>query len=409
MNQLLRSRWRDTRFKVAKISRGQCFFDLQRAGLAVGVYPIPVEESESCVAVLLNLNQEIAGTDRMQATAWSKNSVTGVHPQRMHQLESAATADGLGELRLLNSTLQAKMNRSAGNSREDVPHLGLAPHAIAGVHLERKRFTSIEQFRQDRETRGVIEILAKNFHAMVSPKLMQRFSRPWTLPNDALRLRAIDELPRFANIFARRQFLSEASLQFAPAPNSLHQNRLKGERLGQSRFHLAARVTREARFVRQASPTRVRGLNFRAMIKPWVPPVLWMAVMFFGSTDLMSAEHTSRFLAPVLRWFVPEISPGTIAELHFYLRKAVHLTEYAILTGLIFHALRWSMPTRWKRALITLIAAVLFASADEFHQSLVISRSSSLGDVIIDTCGVLLALVICLFVSMNDRTRERRL
>ena len=55
--------------------------------------------------------------------------------------------------------------------------------------------------------------------------------------------------------------------------------------------------------------------------------------MFFGSTDLMSAEHTSRILTPLLRWWNPDISPAAIAQVHFFVRKAAHLTEYAILAG----------------------------------------------------------------------------
>src|SRR5690349_2133097 len=93
----------------------------------------------------------------------------------------------------------------------------------------------------------------------------------------------------------------------------------------------------------------MRGLNFREILKSWLPVVLWMAVMFFGSTDLMSAEHTSRILEPLLRWLVPGISPQTLAQAHFYVRKAAHLTEYAILASLLFRALRLWTNSFWKR------------------------------------------------------------
>ena len=33
-------------------------------------------------------------------------------------------------------------------------------------------------------------------------------------------------------------------------------------------------------------------------VKYWLPPLLWLGVIFLGSTDLMSAEHTSRFIVP---------------------------------------------------------------------------------------------------------------
>ena len=117
--------------------------------------------------------------------------------------------------------------------------------------------------------------------------------------------------------------------------------------------------------------------------------------MFCGSTDLLSAEHTSRFLTPILRWLKPDISPLTIAQVHFVVRKAGHVTEYAILTGLLFRALRELMDGFWPRAGVALVPALIFAFADEFHQSFVASRTSSLGDVLIDSGGAIVGLALC--------------
>ena len=98
-------------------------------------------------------------------------------------------------------------------------------------------------------------------------------------------------------------------------------------------------------------------MNFREIIKAWLPVFLWMALMFFGSTDLMSAEHTSRILTPLLRWWNPDISPAAIAQVHFFVRKAAHLTEYAILAVLALSRFASSGSTsfgdgprsRWRR------------------------------------------------------------
>ena len=135
-------------------------------------------------------------------------------------------------------------------------------------------------------------------------------------------------------------------------------------------------------------------MNFREIIKAWLPVFLWMALMFFGSTDLMSAEHTSRILTPLLRWWNPDISPATIAQVHFFVRKAAHFTEYAILAGLLFRALRFWVDGFWRAALV-LATAIIFAVADEFHQSFVASRTSSLGDALLDWTGALFGLMIC--------------
>ena len=120
-----------------------------------------------------------------------------------------------------------------------------------------------------------------------------------------------------------------------------------------------------------------------------------MAFIFMGSTDLMSAEHTSRYLTPLLLWLKPDISLDTIAQIHFLVRKIAHLTEYAILAILLMRALCERATSLWRGAAVVLIVAVLFALADEYHQSFVASRTSSLGDAAIDSAGVLLGIFIC--------------
>jgi len=147
-------------------------------------------------------------------------------------------------------------------------------------------------------------------------------------------------------------------------------------------------------------------LNFREIIKAWLPLFLWMALMFFGSTDLMSAEHTSRILTPLLRWWNPDISPAAIAQVHFFVRKAAHLTEYAILAVLLSRALRVWVEKFWRRVALTLAPAMIFAAADELHQSFVASRTASLGDVLLDCSGALLGLMICATTWKRNSTWE---
>ena len=143
------------------------------------------------------------------------------------------------------------------------------------------------------------------------------------------------------------------------------------------------------------------------MLKAWGPVVLWVSLMFFGSTDALSAEHTSRFLVPLLHWLKPDISPAAVMHIHFLARKAAHVTEYAILTGLLFRALRGSMVGFWRRAAIALIPALIFAPTDEFHQSFVPSRTASPIDVLIDYSGAILGIVICRALHLGLTRRQR--
>ena len=148
-------------------------------------------------------------------------------------------------------------------------------------------------------------------------------------------------------------------------------------------------------------------MSFREILRAWLPVALWLTLMFFGSTDLMSAEHTSRFLIPFLRWLDPNISWVTIAHVHLFLRKAAHVTEYAILTGLLFRALHGLIGGFWRRAAVAFVPAMIFAAVDEFHQTFVPSRTGSVYDVLVDYSGAFLGILICRVLHLVLTRRGR--
>lgn len=117
-----------------------------------------------------------------------------------------------------------------------------------------------------------------------------------------------------------------------------------------------------------------------------------------GSTDLMSVEHTSRFIGPFLRWLIPDISEPTIYTIQLFVRKCAHLTEYAVLAALLFRAFRQEREQLARAAVSAFIIAVIFASLDEFHQSFVPSREASPYDVALDAVGALVGLAIYRFI-----------
>jgi VanZ family protein len=143
----------------------------------------------------------------------------------------------------------------------------------------------------------------------------------------------------------------------------------------------------------------------RTFLKYWLPVFIWIAIILAGSTDIFSAERTSRYLVPFLRWLNPHISPHTIATIHFALRKLGHLTEYAILATLLWRALRSG--NRWQvRISILFVVAwfvcAIFAATDEFHQSFVPSRTAAAGDVMIDIVGAFIGLAICWIFARRE-------
>jgi len=133
----------------------------------------------------------------------------------------------------------------------------------------------------------------------------------------------------------------------------------------------------------------------------WLPPLVWMGVIFFLSTDMGSAAHTSMILEPLLHWLEPDISAAAIELAHYVVRKGAHLSEYAILAVLWWRVLmhvhaEGTVRPAWACALIALLIATMYAATDEYHQTFVASRGASVQDVMIDSCGALVGVVLVL-------------
>ena len=120
-----------------------------------------------------------------------------------------------------------------------------------------------------------------------------------------------------------------------------------------------------------------------------------MAVIFSASGDKLSANRTSRFIGPFLRWLNPNISTEGIQRVQFVVRKGAHIAEYALLSALLWRALHKPPQNGWSRrhAVAAFAIAVAYAISDEFHQSFVPSRGAHWGDVLFDAAGAALALV----------------
>jgi VanZ family protein len=123
-----------------------------------------------------------------------------------------------------------------------------------------------------------------------------------------------------------------------------------------------------------------------------------MGVIFSASTDLGNVNHSSRFFIPAMKWLFPHISDSTLDLAHRAVRKAGHLSEFAVLGILMLRAIR-SVPALMSRrtgkgmVLLAILLCALYACTDETHQLFVSSREGCVTDVMIDTFGASMGIL----------------
>lgn len=128
----------------------------------------------------------------------------------------------------------------------------------------------------------------------------------------------------------------------------------------------------------------------------WLPPLIWMAAIFYFSTDSFSGENTGSLLYNIAHWFFPSLTVEQFRPYHFWIRKAAHFTEYGIMAMLLFRAFRSGneRPWQWRWAILSWLIIAGYALMDEYHQTLTTSRTGTIKDSFIDILGGTTALLV---------------
>ena len=143
-----------------------------------------------------------------------------------------------------------------------------------------------------------------------------------------------------------------------------------------------------------------------------IPVIIWMIFIFYmsGKTGQESSGQSGKislFISDLLE----KVRQDPAQEmqklqdvLELVIRKAAHMTEYAILFLLSYLAMvKISMSqSRFYNRSIAVLISLLYACSDEMHQLLIPGRSGRMIDVGIDMAGVLIVL-ICMILSKNTK------
>jgi VanZ family protein len=151
--------------------------------------------------------------------------------------------------------------------------------------------------------------------------------------------------------------------------------------------------------------------------RAWIPALLWLAVIAWESTPLMSAENTGHLLLAIARFFDPQITLAQLQLLNAVGRKIGHGVGYGILSLLMLRAWwatltlprssprlpSWSaMLTTWsaRPAGLALLSAAVVAGLDEWHQTFLPMRTGTIRDVALDTAAAALVQLIIFVLSV---------
>lgn len=87
---------------------------------------------------------------------------------------------------------------------------------------------------------------------------------------------------------------------------------------------------------------------------------------------------------------------GLAAAFEHPIRKLAHFSEYACMGILVYTLLSQWMRRGRGRCLLTVAWVFLSAACDEFHQYFVPGRWASPWDVLLDTCGGVFGMLLCI-------------
>lgn len=132
--------------------------------------------------------------------------------------------------------------------------------------------------------------------------------------------------------------------------------------------------------------------------------IVWMCIIFAFSaqtkeeSSAVSESLSYRMVSSTRFFFHWNLDDEQVREIantiEYFVRKGAHMTEFAIMSILLFIWLGlWEM-TLFRRGTMAFVITAVYAASDEFHQLFVPGRSGRVSDVLIDSSGALAGVIV---------------
>lgn len=134
------------------------------------------------------------------------------------------------------------------------------------------------------------------------------------------------------------------------------------------------------------------------IIFSYIVVLLWMVLIFSLSSQVAEQSASlSTGVTEVIMRVVKKIAPSIDFDISKHIvRKNAHFFVYLILGMLVINALKKSDVVRYKY--IALLICVLYAISDEVHQIFVPGREPGVKDVLIDSAGAGIGILIYFYI-----------
>jgi VanZ family protein len=161
--------------------------------------------------------------------------------------------------------------------------------------------------------------------------------------------------------------------------------------------------------VKQNSPGRsYPGIAWKFWISAWWPVAASIAVITTESTQYFGANYTSGPLRWMFQALFGHVSDAHWGIIHHVIRKSGHFLGYGVvgLAWLRAWRMTWPAVRPLVQAALALLGTALLASWDEWHQSFLPNRTSSAWDVLLDSTGALVMILIALVAARGLSRRS---
>lgn len=143
--------------------------------------------------------------------------------------------------------------------------------------------------------------------------------------------------------------------------------------------------------------------------KWWVlAAISWMiTIFFFTQLPNFTGKNTEEVIKKVVvkeqsTLKIPSTNPPEINQLNLTVRKSTHVIVFGFLAFLLFKTFetyRFSFILSW-------LLTVTYAITDEWHQSFMPGRVSTYRDVLFDSAGAFLVLLILIVTRSNQKRTQ---